>query len=72
MYRLFRYAWERVYSIDAPRLWRVIWLLPAVMCAAVLALTGGIREQAVLGWQFLLSRGCLLLRVVLVLSLIHI
>ncbi len=66
MYRLFRYAWERVYSIDAPRLWRVIWLLPAVMCAAVLALTGGIREQAVLGWQFLLSRGCLLLCVVLV------
>ena len=66
MYRLFRYAAEQVYRIDAPRLWRVIWLLPAVMSATVIVLTGGAQDQLAQSWQFLVSRAGLLLCVVLV------
>lgn len=66
MYRLFRYAADQVYRIDAPRLWRVIWLLPAVMSAMVFVLSGGPDAQSAQSWRFLFSRIGLLVCVVLV------
>ena len=66
MYRLFRYAAEQVYRIDAPRLWRLIWLLPAIMSGTVTLLTGGLQAELVQSWSFLFARTSLLLCVVLV------
>ncbi|MBB5266204.1 signal transduction histidine kinase [Catenibacillus scindens] len=66
MYRLFRYAAQQVYRIDAPKLWRVIWLLPAVTSGIVTVFTGSLQEELVGSWQFLLARTSLLLCVVLV------
>lgn len=66
MYRLFRYAARQVYRIDAPKLWRVIWLLPAVTSGIVTVFTGSLQEELVGAWQFLLARTSLLLCVVLV------
>ena len=66
MYRLFRYAAKQVYRIDAPRLWRVIWLIPAMMSAMVTAFTGNPQGDMVGTWQFLLTRTSLLLCVVVV------
>ena len=66
MYRLFRYAVRQVYRIDAPRLWRVIWLIPATTSGVVVVLTGGLQDRLVGSWQFLISRIGLLLCVVVV------
>ena len=66
MYRLFRYAARQVYRIDAPRLWRVIWLIPAMMSAMVTAFTGNPQGDMIGTWQFLLTRTSLLLCVVAV------
>lgn len=64
MYRLFRYAARQVYRIDAPRLWRVIWLIPAMMSGIVTIFTGNLQEDLVGTWQFILTRTSLLLCVV--------
>ena len=45
MYRLFRYAARQVYRIDAPKLWRVIWLLPAITSGIVTVFTGSLQEE---------------------------
>lgn len=45
MYRLFRYAARQVYRIDAPRLWRAIWLIPAMMSGIVTIFTGKLQED---------------------------
>ena len=66
MYRLFRYAARQVYQIDAPRLWRVIWLIPAMMSGVVTAYTGSFDEELVGTWWFLLTRTSLLVCVVVV------
>lgn len=66
MHRLFRYAAEQVYRINAPRLWRVIWLIPAVTSGIVTIFTGRLQDELVGSWQFLLARTSLLLCVVLV------
>lgn len=66
MYRLFRYAAQQVYRIDAPRLWRVIWLIPAMMSGIVTIFTGNLQEDLVGTWQFILTRTSLLLCVVVV------
>ena len=57
MYRLFRYAVRQVYRIDAPKLWRVIWLIPAITSGVVvvywvlLRSLEGIQKQAALQEQ---------------------
>lgn len=66
MYWLFRYAVRQVYCIDAPQLWRLIWLLPAVTNGLVFAFTGSLQESAVGSWRFLMARTSLLLCVALV------
>ncbi|MDR3766837.1 MAG: hypothetical protein Q3Y08_07365, partial [Butyricicoccus sp.] len=66
MYRLFRYAAQQVYRIQAPQLWRVIWLIPAIMSVLVTIFTGGSSHEAVESWQFLCARTGLLLCVVVV------
>lgn len=66
MYRLFRYAAEQVYRIDAPKLWRLIWLLPAIMSGIVTILTGGLQAELVQSWNFLFARTSLLLCVVVI------
>lgn len=66
IYRLFRYAAEQVYRIDAPRLWRLIWLLPAIMSGIVTILTGGLQAELVQSWSFLFARTSLLLCVVVI------
>ena len=66
MYRLFRYAARQVFRMDAPRLWRVIWLLPAMMSAMVTVFTGSFQDELVGTWQFLFTRTSLLLCVVVV------
>ena len=60
MYLLFRYASKQVYSIDAPRLWQTIWLLPAIISGVVTALTIDLSEPMVKSWQFLFIRTSLL------------
>lgn len=47
MHHLFRNAAEQVYRIQAPQLWRVIWLLPAIMSGIVTVLTGSLQEGLV-------------------------
>ena len=64
MYRLFRYAARQVYRIDAPQLWRVIWLIPAIMSAIVAILTSGFQDIS--SWKYLFARAGLLLCVVVV------
>lgn len=59
-------AARQVYRIDAPRLWRVIWLLPAMMSGIVTIFTGILEVDMVGTWQFLLTRTSLLLCVVVV------
>ena len=59
-------AARQVYCIDAPRLWRVIWLLPAMMSGIVTIFTGILEVDMVGTWQFLLTRTNLLLCVVVV------
>lgn len=49
-----------------PRLWRVIWLLPAMMSGIVTIFTGILEVDMVGTWQFLLTRTSLLLCVVVV------
>lgn len=66
MYRLFHSAARQVYRINAPQLWRVIWLVPAIISGIVTVLTGGLQEELVESWQFLLTRTSLLLCVVAV------
>lgn len=66
MYRLFRYAAQQVYRIDAPQLWRVIWLIPAMMSGVVIMLTSGGGEELGKEWPFLFARASLLLCVVVV------
>ena len=66
MYRLFRYAARQVFRMDAPRLWRVIWLLPAMMSAMVTVFTGSFQDELVGTWRFLFTRTSLLLCVVVV------
>ena len=66
MYWLFRNAVRQVYCIDAPQLWRLIWLLPAIVNVLVFVFTGNLQAAAVGSWQFLLSRLSLLLCVALV------
>ena len=66
MHRLFRYAARQVYRIDAPRLWRVIWLLPAIMSGIVTVFTGDLGNGMAGSWLFLLTRTSLLLCVVVV------
>lgn len=66
MYRLFRYAAEQVYRINAPKLWRLIWLLPAIMSGIVTILTGGLQEELVHSWNFLFATTSLLLCVVVI------
>ena len=66
MYRLFRYAARQIYRIDAPRLWWVIWLIPAMMSGIVTIFTGNLQEDLVGTWQFILTRTSLLLCVVVV------
>lgn len=59
-------AARQVYCIDAPRLWRVIWLLPAMMSGIVTIFTGILEVDMVGTWQFILTRTNLLLCVVVV------
>lgn len=66
MYRLFRYAARQVYRIDDPQLWRIIWLIPAMMSGVVTIFTGNLREDVVGTWQFLFARTSLLLCVVVI------
>lgn len=61
MLRFFRRAVEQVYQIDAPALWRTIWLIPALTSAVVLAFTGALDEATVGRWTFLFARVSLLL-----------
>lgn len=66
MYRLFRYAARQVYRMDAPRLWQVIWLIPAMMSGIVTAFTGSFEAELAGTWRFLLTRVSLLVCVVVV------
>lgn len=66
MYRLFHYAARQVYRIDAPHLWRVIWVIPALMSGIVTVLTGTAQDRLAGSWQFLFARTSLLACVVVV------
>ena len=56
VYRLHRSAARQIYQIDAPQLWRVIWLAPALTTATALIFTGSLREEQVGNWRFLFTR----------------
>lgn len=60
IFRLYHSAARQVYRIHAPRLWRVIWLVPALTSATVLIFTGSLEEDVVGRWSFLFARGGLL------------
>ena len=66
MLRFFRRAVEQVYQIDAPALWRTIWLIPALTSAVVLAFTGALDEATVGRWTVLFARVSLLLCMLMV------
>lgn len=66
MYRFFHRAVQQVYRIDAPMLWRMIWLLPALVSLIVLVFTGGMDVELVESWQFLFARIGLLVCVFLI------
>ena len=56
VYRLYRNAARQIYLIDAPHLWRVIWLAPALTTVTVLLFTGSLEEEQVGDWRFLFAR----------------
>ena len=61
MFRMYRSAARQVYDIQAPRLWRVIWLVPALTTVTVLIFTGSLQEDLVERWAFLIARVGLLI-----------
>ena len=56
VYRLQRRAARQIYMIDAPQLWRVIWLAPALTTATALIFTGSLEAEQVGDWRFLFAR----------------
>ena len=59
--RFFRGCVARVERTNAPALWRVIWLVPALTTAIVLIFTGSLDDALVGSWGFLFTRVGLLI-----------
>ena len=56
MYLFFRHTKERVFRTDAPRVWKTIWLVPALTTAVILTFTGDLHPETVASVRFLLAR----------------
>ncbi len=56
IYRFFRRCVMRVEHTNAPLLWRIIWLVPALATAIVLTFTGSLDDAVVGTWPFLFAR----------------
>ena len=57
---------DRVLRIQAPQLWRTIWLIPALTSFIVLLFTWDLNIVSVSGLAFLLARVCLLITILIV------
>lgn len=70
MLRFFCRTAARVFHIDAPALWRTIWLVPALTSGLVLLFTGAFQEETVGDWRFLFARVSLLVAMFMVYSVL--
>lgn len=59
--RFFRRAANQVYQTDAPRLWRTIWLIPALLSLLTLLFTNSYLESSIESYFFIACRVSLLL-----------
>ena len=70
IYRLFRSCVLRVDRTNAPGLWRIIWVVPALTTAIVILFTGSLDDALVGKWSFLFTRVGLLACVLVIYGVI--
>lgn len=70
MYLFFKRTKERVFRTEAPRLWKTIWLVPALTTFVALAFTNDLRPETVASFRFLLARVAVLVSVFIVYSVL--
>ena len=52
---------RQIYQTDAPRLWRVIWLVPGLLTVMTILFTNAYRQDSAERWEFLFFRVSLLI-----------
>ena len=52
---------RQIYQTDAPRLWRVIWLVPGLLTVMTILFTNAYQQDSAESWEFLFFRICLLI-----------
>lgn len=57
---------DRIFTTEAPHLWRTIWSIPFLTTAVVLIFTGNLTYESVTSWTFLFTRIALLICIFLV------
>lgn len=57
---------QQIYRIEAPSLWRIIWLIPTSMSVIILLFTTGTSQALVGSWPYLLARTSALVCVIVV------
>ena len=66
MYLFFKHTKEQVFRTEAPKLWKTIWLVPALTTLMALAFTADIHPEAVASFRFLFARVSVLVCVLVV------
>ncbi|WP_373264398.1 ATP-binding protein [Hungatella hathewayi] len=69
-YYFFKRTKERVFRTEAPRLWKTIWLVPALTTFVVLVFTTDLRPETVVSIRFLLARVAVLVCILVVYSVL--
>lgn len=70
VYLFFKRTKERVFRTEAPRLWRIIWLVPALTTFTAFAFTTDLRPETVVSVRFLLARVAVLVCIFAVYSVL--
>lgn len=70
MYFFFRRTKEQVFRTEAPRLWKTIWLVPALTTFVTLAFTTDLDPETVASFRFLLARVAVLMCILVVYSVL--
>lgn len=66
----FKWTKEQVFRTEAPRLWKTIWLVPALTTFVAMAFTTDLRPETVMTIRFLLARVAVLVCIMVVYSVL--
>ena len=61
LFRVCGPSMRQIYQTDAPRLWRVIWLVPGLLTVMTILFTNAYRQDSAERWEFLFFRVSLLI-----------